>query len=62
MTESDRIIALRRANESQPFGVDSFGFPVGQFARELEELLRANAAVYAAARMSSSAVKRTVRK
>ena len=62
MAEPERIIALRRANESQPCGVDSWGFPVGQFARELEELRRANAAVYAAAKGERGETRRAVRR
>lgn len=50
MAEPERVITLRRLNESQPEGRDSFGFPVGQFARELADLRRNNAEVYASAK------------
>ena len=62
MTESERITALRRQNEVQPEGVDSWGFPVGQFARELDYLRRANASVYGAAKVSREDDKRTSRR
>ena len=60
MTESERITALRRQNEVQPEGVDSWGFPVGQFARELDYLRRTNASVYGATKRPIGATKRTV--
>ena len=62
MTESERITALRRQNEVQPEGVDSWGFPVGQFARELDYLRRANASVYGAAERPNGATKRVILK
>ena len=62
MAEPERVITLRRLNESQPEGRDSFGFPIGQFARELDELRRVNATVYAAARAIGGASKRAGRR
>ena len=49
-SEADRIAFLRKCNETQPEGIDSYGFPVGQFSRELALLVKTNAEVYAAAR------------
>ena len=57
MTE-DRIETLRRLNECQPEGVDSWGFPVGQFALELDYLRRTNASVYGATKRPIGATKR----
>lgn len=62
MDEPPRIIALRQANEIQPCGVDSYGFPVGQFARELDALRRANADLYALRRNVRRDIKRALRR
>ena len=61
MSEPERIRTLRRLNESQPCGMDSWGFPVGQFARELDQLRRANAVAYAK-RIPGNSAKRVVRR
>ena len=62
MAEPERITTLRRLNESQPEGKDSFGFPVGQFARELDELRRANADIYELRKKVRGDIKRAVRR
>ena len=62
MSEPERIRTLRRLNESQPCGMDSWGFPVGQFARELDELRRANADIYELRKKVRGDIKRAVRR